>query len=159
MPARLLDTEQVAELLGVSPRRVYQLRKEPDPPPVDADGKYPCVEFRQWYRRKMVSELGVSSTGEIYDGDAEKARLTFHQANIAALDEETKRKSLIPADVVKEHWQTLAANTRSKLLSLPGRLAVSVSGTSTLQDAEKSARDLIYEALNELAGDGIPGSS
>lgn len=159
MAANLLNAEQVAELIGVTPRRVHQLRDKPNPPPVNSDGRYPCVETGRWLREKIISELGISSTGEVFDYNAEKARLTYHQANISALDEETKRKTLIPAEVVKEHWESMAANTRAKLLNLPGRLAVAVTGSDTLQDAEKAARELIHEALNELSGNGIPRSS
>lgn len=91
-----------------------------------------------------------------FDYDTEKARLTHHQANIASLEEEIKRKNLLPADVVQTHWESLAANTRGKLLNIPGRLANSVMGTETVQEAERAAMELIREALEELSGNGIP---
>lgn len=91
-----------------------------------------------------------------YDYDTEKARLTHHQANIASLEEEIKRKNLLPADVVQSHWESLAANTRGKLLNIPGRLANSVMGTETVQEAERAAMELVREALEELSGNGIP---
>lgn len=91
-----------------------------------------------------------------YDYDTEKARLTHHQANIASLEEEIKRKNLLPADVVQSHWESLAANTRGKMLNIPGRLANSVMGAETVQEAERAAMELIREALEELSGNGIP---
>jgi len=91
-----------------------------------------------------------------YDYDTEKARLTHHQANIASLEEEIKRKNLLPAELVQSHWEQMAANTRGKLLNIPGRLAASVMGAETVQEAEKAAMDLVREALEELSGNGIP---
>lgn len=156
MAADVLTVEQLAELVGVSKRRIFQMADEPNPPPKDAQGRYPPSEVKTWLRNRIISELGVSSTGESYDLNAEKARLTYHQANISALEEEIRRKNVIPADVVQSHWENQAANVRAKLLNLPGRLAVKVTGASTLQDAEREARELVYEALQELAENGVP---
>ena len=91
-----------------------------------------------------------------YDYDTEKARLTHHQANIAELEEQVKRKNLLPADVVQTHWETMVANMRARLLNLPGRLAGSVMGVSTTQDAEREAMKIIREALEEISGHGVP---
>ena len=156
MAGDALDVEQFADLIGVSRRRVFQMAHEGNPPPADQAGKYPCKETGAWIRQRILGELGVSSTGEVYDLNAEKARLTYHQANISALDEEIKRKNVIPADIVEEHWENLVANARAKLLNLPGRLATKVVGAATIQDAEREARELIHEALQELATSGVP---
>lgn len=91
-----------------------------------------------------------------FDYEAENARLTHHKANIAALDEDVKRKSLLPADIVQSHWESMVANMRAKLLNLPGRLAGSVMGHDTTQAAERAAMEIIREALDEISGDGIP---
>jgi hypothetical protein len=91
-----------------------------------------------------------------YDYDTEKARLTHHQANIASLEEEIKRKNLIPADAVQSHWEAMIGNMRGKMLNLPGRLASTVVGTDTLQDAERQAMMLVREALEEVAKSGVP---
>lgn len=156
MAADTLSPDQLAELIGVSKRRVFQLATEENPPPKDSAGKYPCDAAGKWIRARIIKELGVSQDGESYDLQAEKARLTFHQANISALEEEIKRKNVVPADVVKDHWESLVGNARAKLLNLPGRLASVTVGVATVQDAERQARDLINEALQELSGNGIP---
>lgn len=156
--ADVMTVTQVAAILSVTERRVYQLRDKPNPPPINEQGKIPCVEFGVWYRHYLLEKIGVNQDGTVYDLNAEKARLTHHQANISELEEDTKKGNLIPAEIVKQHWETKAANTRAKLLNLPGRLAVSVVGANTIQDAEKTARQLITEALNELSGNGLPKS-
>lgn len=156
MAAETLSSEQLAALIGVSTRRIFQLAKEENPPPKDSIGRYPPDKAGVWIRDRIISELGISANGESYDLQAEKGRLTFHQANIAALEEEIKRKNVIPADAVQAHWENMVANTRAKLLNLPSRLAAVSVGASTIQEAEQNARDLIYEALTEMSGNGIP---
>lgn len=156
MAADTLNVDQLAELIGVSKRRVFQLASEENPPPKDSAGKYPCDKAGKWIRERLIRELGVSSSGESYDLNAEKARLTYHQANISALEEEIKRKNVVPAEVVQDHWEAMVGNAKAKLLNLPGRLAATTVGVATVQDAERAARDLINEALMELSGNGIP---
>lgn len=156
--ADALTSSQLAELIGVSQRRIHQMADEGDPPPKNANGRFPCDKSGEWIRNRVISQLGVSSTGEAYDFNAERARLTFHQANISALEEEIKRRNVIPAETVQHRWETMAGNVRAKLLNLPGRLAVEVTGQANVQEAERKARDLIHEALQELADSGVPGA-
>lgn len=150
-----ISGEQLAAMLGVGMRRFYQIRS--DDPNIPKSGNiYDCHEIGKWLRNRAIAELGVTQTGEVYDYDAEKARLTFHQANIQQLEESIRRKDVIPADQVKEHWASLVSNARAKLMSLPGKIAVRVVGAATVQEAEREAKAMIYEALDELAGNGIP---
>lgn len=91
-----------------------------------------------------------------YDYDTEKARLTHHQANIASLEEEIKRKNLLPSELVQSHWEQIALKVKTKLLGLPNRLAAVVVGVETTQDAERHAMKIIREALEQLSENGIP---
>lgn len=148
-----LNIYQFAALLGVSPRRVWQMLKEDDPPPQDPVTKqFPLAAAGLWIRTRIAADFTTSLDGQAYDLEAERARLAHHQANLAAMEEDVKRKSLIPADVVKSEWCTQAANIRAKLLNLPGRGAVKVAGLDSVQEIEKELRALVYEALRELAG-------
>ena len=88
---------------------------------------------------------------ESYDLTEERARLSHHQANIAALDEKVKEKTLIPADVVLRRWADVAANVRARLLSIPSQLAVAVENLPR-EEVEKKTRELIVNALEELKG-------
>lgn len=147
-----LTAAKLGAILGVSARRVRQMLREDDPPPQDPVTKqFPLAATGQWLRTRIAADFVTSSDGQSYDLEAERARLAHHQANLAALDEEVKRKNLIPADVVESRWQALAANVRAKLLNLPGRGAVKVAGLESVQEIEKELRALVYEALSELA--------
>ncbi len=86
---------------------------------------------------------------ETYDTDAERARLIHHQANIAALDEQVKEKTLIPAEVVASEWQHIFGNIRARLLSIPTTLAASCAH-ATREQVQEKAQELIKQALEEL---------
>ena len=141
---------QAAALMGVTPRRMRQIDNEENPPIRDQAGQYPCKEFGEWMRSTWRQGLGFADDGSAYDYDSERARLTHHQANVAAQEDQTRQGQLIPAEVVKSTWCNLVANAKSKLLSLPHRLAV-VCVDQPQERIEAEARAIVYEALNELA--------
>ena len=88
-----------------------------------------------------------------------RAKKEKHLAELAEIEVAIKRGELIPADAVQTHWEQMAANTRGKLLNLPGRLAASVMGCSTIQEAERQAMALVREALEELSQNGVPSDA
>jgi phage terminase Nu1 subunit (DNA packaging protein) len=145
-----LSQEQVAALLGVTTRRVRQREIERYPPPKDSSGRYPCREFGAWLLEDFRRGIGVGDDGNVYDYEGERARLTHHQANVAALDEQVKSGKLIPAELVLTAWSGRVASARAKLLALPSRMASSCSGKPA-GEVESESRAIIYEALQELA--------
>lgn len=90
------------------------------------------------------------------DATQEKAKLDLARREMVELNMQVKRAELIPANIVQTYWEQMAGNCRARLLNLPGRLATAVTGAPTLQEAERKARELVYEALTELAEDGTP---
>ena len=142
---------QAAAILGVSTRRIRQRSQEDNPPPQDETGQYPCESFGKWLHQDFRRGLGIADDGTVYDYDMERARLTHHQANSAALDEQTKQGKLIPADLVRSTWSDLVASARAKMLALPSRLASACSGKDA-EAIEGEARGIVTEALAELAG-------
>lgn len=146
-----ITQSQAAAILGVSTRRIRQRSQEDNPPPQDETGQYPCESFGKWLHQDFRRGLGIAEDGTVYDYDMERARLTHHQANSAALDEQTKQGKLIPADLVRSTWSDLVASARAKLLALPSRLASACSGKDA-EAIEGEARGIVTEALAELAG-------
>ncbi len=149
--AEKLTQAQAAALLGVSTRRVRQRSQEDHPPPQDETGQYPCEAFGKWLLDDFRRGLGIAEDGTVYDYDMERARLTHHQANSAALEEDAKRGRLIPAEQVKQTWSDLVASARAKLLALPSRLS-SVCAGKGQSEIETEARAIVVEALAELSG-------
>ncbi len=91
------------------------------------------------------------------DPAQEKAALDKARRGLVELQRAEKEKALIPAEAVLGHWSRLIGNARSRLLNLPGRLAVECSGKSQ-HEIGQLAKTLVYEALAELAS-GLPGDS
>ena len=89
---------------------------------------------------------GVGDDGKVLDYNAERARLTHHQANIAKLDEEVKLGTLVPIDDVRGFWQNLFASSRSRLMAIPARLASVCVGLGPAE-MEEQARKIINEAI------------
>lgn len=157
---------QVAYLLGVEGRQVerYSSRVD-DPLPIHTNGgkgtahKFCPRQVLLWSTRQELKKLRADEDGKVYDYDAERARLTHHQANKTALEEDTLKGALIPADMVKETWATLVMSFRAKMIGLPNKAAPQIIGVDDLREAEQILQDFIYDALSELSGAGIPSDS
>lgn len=154
-PVRPLTQTQAAALLGVSTRRVQQIQHEADPPPMIQDkfGRalgYPPGLYGKWLRSVWARDAGVTSNGEIYDEKTEKARLLFHQANLAALNEDVKRAELLPADTVVAVGSAMVAAARAQLLGIHSKIRSRFPGTDTADIAD-AVEELVKEALEELS--------
>ena len=114
--------------------------------------KYEKDGRSHFYNSEEALPVIYSRDSGIYNTDQERARLTHHQANIAALDEKIKEKTLIPAEVVADRWQQIFANIRARLLSLPSSMAATCANQGR-DDIEEKASDLIRQALSELSAD------
>jgi phage terminase Nu1 subunit (DNA packaging protein) len=149
-----INQVQAAACLGVTTRRLRQMDSEEIPPPRNADGKYPCKQYGEWLREGLQRGLHINADGTAYDFSVERARLTHHQANIAALEEEAKRRGLIPAEVAVLHWQEIRSAADPVLASLPVKIALACSGKFGAE-LEREARRVVYETLEELGRQGV----
>lgn len=158
METLTINQRQAAALMDVTPRRMRQLDSETDDPPQrNEQGQYPCEDFGRWMRDQWRKSVGFAEDGTAYDYDQEKARLTHHQANAAAQEDQRKRGELIPAADVQQYWSDIVSNARSRLLSLPSRIAGVCAGKDQ-STIEAEARAIIHEVMAELAsgGNGTP---
>ena len=99
--------------------------------------------------------LDTRSGGEL-DYTQERAKLTRLQAEKVTLELEQQRGNLLPMELVIAAWQGHIANARAKLLALPPKAASQVLGMESYLEVEQAIRDIIYEALDELADNGVP---
>ena len=157
---------QAAQMLDVSEREMQRAQgRADDPLPIYRPGhrgtphEYLPSDLVKWKVRQEFRKLNIDSDGRLFDYEAEKARLTYHQANKSALEEETLTGALIPADMVKQTWSSLVMSFRAKMIGLPNKAAPQVIGVDDLRETEQILQDFIYEALSELAASGIPNDS
>jgi phage terminase Nu1 subunit (DNA packaging protein) len=98
--------------------------------------------------------LDNRSKGDL-DYTQERAKLTRLQAEKVTLELEQQRGNLLPLEMVIEGWQGQIANARARLLALPPKVAAQAVGADYVE-IEQLFKSVIYEALDELAGDGVP---
>ena len=105
------------------------------------------------YLRKLGGYNKRAGSGDIAE---EKTKLTAAQARKAELEVEEMESNLIPAQLVEDTWVSYVSNVRAKLLGLPSRIAHQVITVDKYPEAELIIKEQVYDALNELAEDGIP---
>lgn len=86
--------------------------------------------------------------------EQEKARLTHHQANMAAIREREARSKYMPTDIAVFICQENAKRARERLPAVVGQVASQHPDLprAVLDDLER----YIAEALAELGPDGVP---
>lgn len=91
------------------------------------------------------------SNDENLDLQKERAILARNQARKVAIETEVLEGNLLPADQVESAWAEICYNFRSRLLSMPPRLAAIVRTARTDEESEGMIRDAVHEALDELS--------
>ena len=147
---------EVAEHLDLSVKRISELIKDGVLP--SKRGRSPlnidvCRHSYISYLRKLGGYHKKSGTGDIAE---EKTKLTAAQAKKAELEVAVIEGNLIPANAVEDTWTSYISNVRAKLLALPNRIAHQVISVDKYAEAELIIKEQVYDALNELAEDGIP---
>ena len=148
--------KEVSEHLDLSVKRVSELIRNGIFP--SKTGRSPlnldvCRIAYISYLRKLGGYNKKTGTADIQE---EKTRLTRFQADKAELEVSELEGKLIPAELIESTWTDYVANVRAKLLSLPNKLAHQVISIDTYAEAEILIKDTVYEALKELAENGLP---
>jgi phage terminase Nu1 subunit (DNA packaging protein) len=145
-PTHSLDT--ISKLLDLTPRRVQQLAKEGVIPRAER-GRYELVLAVRGYIRYLKERSlnpGVISFDEV------RARKTAAEAEMAELELSERKKQLVPMEDVAEKWLELISTCRTKILSMPAKLA----GVVAVEDNPAVCKSIIEEqtteALDELSG-------
>ena len=146
-----LDGKTAAALLHVSTRRLYQIANEDNPPPKAPDGKYPTCEFGDWLRARHANDLGVQQDGNVLDLQAERARLAKEQADKTAMENARQRGELVPVAAVRGLLEKILSAFRTRILSLPTRIATQVIGIKATAEARDLIEEHLQEALNDLS--------
>ena len=113
---------------------------------IKKDASLDCARlaYIRWLRERISSKSNS-------DINNERARLVHHQANLAALEEETRRSKLIPADEINSEWAEMTSIMRAKLTTIPEQVDAVGCGIADYNEMESLVKDLVYAALDELA--------
>lgn len=139
----------IAKLLDLSERRVQQLSREGVIPKANR-GQYDLIGSVRGYVR-YLRDQAVKAQGGAPDYAAERARFIRARADIAEMEAEEKRLSLIASDQIEAAWIAVLALLRTRLLSLPDRLAPQAFDQATVGDTRNLIRSAIREVLDDLA--------
>jgi phage terminase Nu1 subunit (DNA packaging protein) len=139
----------IARLLDLSERRVQQLSREGVIPKAER-GQYDLIGSVRGYVRYLRDQALKAQAGAP-DYAAERARFIRARADLAEMEVEEKRRSLIAAEQIEAAWIAVLALLRTRLLALPDRLAPQAFEQSTVGDTRNLIRAAIREVLDDLA--------
>ncbi len=139
----------IARFLNLTERRVQQLARDGIIPKPEK-GKYDLVGCVQGYIGYLQARAFGKDTGTV-DMYAERGRLLRLQADRAQMELDMMRARLISADEAEELWASLLATFRARMLAVPTRAAHLVLHLKEFYAIEQSLRDLVCDALTELA--------
>ena len=139
----------IAKLLDLSERRVQQLSREGVIPKAER-GQYDLIGSVRGYVRYLRDQALKAQAGAP-DYAAERARFVRARADLAEIEAEEKRRSLIAADEIEAAWIAVLTLLRTRILALPDRLAPQIFDQSTVGDTRNLIRTAIREVLDDLA--------
>jgi phage terminase Nu1 subunit (DNA packaging protein) len=139
----------IAKLLDLSERRVQQLSREGVIPKATR-GQYDLIGSVRGYVRYLRDQAAKAQAGAP-DYASERARLIRARADLAEIEADEKRRSVLAAEDVEEAWIAVLALLRTRILALPDRLAPIVHLQTTVADTRSLIRAAIREVLDDLA--------
>lgn len=138
--------ELLANILGLTPRRVQQLAEDGVIPKPDKPGAYDIATCVKCY---YYNEF-IGSEDEELDGRHERARKAKAEADRIEFDLEIKQGKYVEAELVEYVLTGIISNCRAKLLAIPRKLAPTVATAQSPNEIEEILTDGIHEALDEL---------
>lgn len=139
----------IAKLLDLSERRVQQLSREGVIPKATR-GQYELIGSVRGYVR-YLRDQAVRAQAGAPDYAVERARFIRARADLAEMDAEEKRGSVIAAGEVEEAWIAVLTLLKTRLLALPDQLAPLVFDQPTVGDTRNLIRRSMREVLDDLA--------
>lgn len=141
----------LAKLLNLTERRLQQLAKEGVIPRQER-GKYPLIGCVNGYVKFLQDKLAGS--GDARDLSSERAKLARIQSEHTELRVKQLRGELVPAAAAVHVLEALASAMKTRLTSMPYVLKQRHPEVSAGVVSE--IRDLIEDALRQVAADGLP---
>jgi len=143
----------IAKLLDLSERRIQQLSREGVIPKATR-GQYDLIGSVRGYVR-YLRDQAVSAQAGAPDYAVERARFIRARADLAEMEANQRRGSLIAADDAEAAWIAVLALLRTRLLSLPDQLAPLVYETDTLAGTRDLLRRTLRDVLEDLANSNV----
>ena len=144
--AGTVPAAMMAKLLGVSERRLQQLRKE-QILPAGSHGKYELVGSVQGY----ITYLKNAAERDSKELENAKLRKWNADAEAKELEVSILRGEAVPVNAVIELWGKITTEVRTNLLALPSRLAPKLVDSMTTAAKADFISGEINKALEGFA--------
>lgn len=142
---------QVATLLDLSERQVYQLAKDGIIPRAQRGGYDLIACVRAYIRHLREIAAGRTSSDGRVDIVAQRARLAAEQADHQAMKNAQLRGDLVPGDEIEDASVAVHSAVQQRLLAVPRNAAPLVAVENDARACEAIIREQIEEALEEIA--------
>ncbi len=145
----IVNQKQLAQCLGISTRQVRNLRQEGMFQTVNGDRGYileTCIQ--EYINFKINAEMGRSAAISIEKVKAEHEEV---KKNISVMKLRRLRRELHEAADVEAFLSDMLIRFKNRLLSLPVKMALQVSGEKDLNRIIQVLNDGMLEALKELS--------
>jgi phage terminase Nu1 subunit (DNA packaging protein) len=133
-----LTQVQVADVLGLTPRRLQQMDVDGLGPPRDERNQYPSAAFGDWMRKR--------------DTASARDRLLEAQADIAEMEAAEKAGELVRRAATTQAWGEQTAAFRARLVNLPQAVAPLVAPHDKVAEVQAEIERHVHQALQELSG-------
>ncbi len=155
----MATNDEVANHLGISPTRVSQLKSAGILPEARRRANNLTACRRAYLEHLREIAAGRGSKDGAVDLVAERARLTKAQAEKCERENAVAEGRFLARD--KFHFMVTSAfaRVRAKLLALPSRMAPLLAPEMTPAEAQAMLKDVVYQALDELASTRATGIS
>ena len=144
-----LSLSAISQLLKLTERRIQQLAKDEVIPKAQR-GEYEMIPCVHGYIDYLKANIGREFTAE--DLAINRNRLIKAQADLAEIEKQKQEGELIAKDEVKKNWLSILTVIKSKLLSMPNKVAPVVMTYKNVNEVKLILKDKIYDTLHEIAG-------
>ena len=132
--------------LGIDNRKMREILTGINPIETRGNRKY-------YLLRDVIPSASKYIAGpNVVDLNAERGRKLAAEAELVEIELEEKRGSLVSIEDVSDAWSEVIASCKSRLLSMPAKLAPVVAVEDNPSICKQMIQDQIYEALEELSG-------
>ncbi|GAV24795.1 hypothetical protein ciss_07280 [Carboxydothermus islandicus] len=146
--SRIVSTSELAEILGVTDRRIRQLEKAGVISKIER-GKFDLVQAVQQYIGWIKSQYAESD--EELDLKKEKTLLTRAHRQKVELELQIMRGELHRSEDVRRVMNDMLGAFRARCLAIPSKVAPKIQGKTDLAIIQDLIKKEVYEALSELS--------
>lgn len=144
---KLYSAKVIADLLDLTEKRVRQLRDEG----IVKEATRNFYELKPTVQAYIAYIKGLNGGAGKADYNEEKALLIKAKRQSEELDLQVKTNELHSADVVERIVSDMLIRFKSRMMSIPSKLAPKLVSMSDPTDISELLRSSIYEALFELS--------